>query len=292
MQNLEYYVSRYSPIVSTSVVLLGIMSLLSPPASAARLATEAIDVLKEAQGADTAFIGRYFGPDQDSVLSFNSNIDPSGNSFNYSLVPGSKYLGLDTTLSTSGNFNSSTNAWDVVSLGSLDSQPWSANASGTFDSDGADYNWKTPPIPFPLPFGPVSLDYHGTVIYTPPTGTGNIFSIGNYTFTLNNNPIITVSNRDALGPSKDDPSIYDWQWGLPDVKFGVLNNIRPSEFQVISLGQTPVTGNGVFSTRITPLAVPEPSSILSTLVFGSFGTCVILKRKLKQKKLGELDTVV
>lgn len=69
MQNLKYYAGRYSPTVSTSVVLLGIMSLLSPPASAARLATEAIDVLKEAQGADTAFIGRYFGPDQDSVLS-------------------------------------------------------------------------------------------------------------------------------------------------------------------------------------------------------------------------------
>ena len=292
MQNLEYYVSRYSPIVSTSVVILGIMSLLSPPASAARLATEAIDVLKEAQGADTAFIGRYFGPDQDSVLSFNSNIDSSGNSFNYSLVPGSKYLGLNTTLSTFGNFNSSTNDWDVVSLGSLGSQSWSANASGTFDSDKGDYNWKTPPIPFPPFFGSVSLDYHSNVIYDDKPLSAK-FSSADVSFTINNNSILSVKADDYLKRLDDgSPPKYEWYWILKDVKFSALNNIQSSEFQLISLGQTPVTGNGVFSTRITPLSVPEPSSILSTLVFGTFGTCVILKRKLKQKKLGELDTVV
>jgi hypothetical protein len=292
MQNLKYYAGRYSPIMYTSVVLLGIMSLLSPPASAARLATEAIDVLKEAQGADTAFIGRYFGPDQDSVLSFNSNIDPSGNSFNYSLVPGSKYLGLDTTLSTSGNFNSSTNAWDVVSLGSLGSQPWSANASGTFDSDKGDYNWKTPPIPFPPSFGLVSLDYHSSVIYDDRPLSAK-FSSADVSFTINNNSVLTVKADDYLrGLGDVSRPKLDWYWKLKDVRFSVLNNIKPSEFQIISLGETPATGNGVFSTRITPLAVPEPSSILSTLVFSAFGTCVILKCKLKQKKLGELDTVV
>jgi hypothetical protein len=49
------------------------------------------------------------------------------------------------------------------------------------------------------------------------------------------------------------------------------------------------SGNAAFNP---PQSVPEPSSILSTFITGAFGAGLILKRKLKQKKLAALDTIV
>jgi hypothetical protein len=48
---------------------------------------------------------------------------------------------------------------------------------------------------------------------------------------------------------------------------------------------------GEWSLVANPTTVPEPSSILGTLAFSMFGTSVILKQKLKQKKLVELDSI-
>ncbi len=69
----------------------------------------------------------------------------------------------------------------------------------------------------------------------------------------------------------------DWDGGnigsTPPVQFSFVINVSKSIEQQ------------AFVIRQTPSPVPEPSSVVGTLVFFAFGTGTILKHKLKQKKV-------
>ncbi len=126
-----------------------------------------------AEAAEMTFIGRYFGPDDASPLSFTSNQDITNQSFNFSLAPGSTYLGQAMALTASGSFNTTTSEWGMTTSGALGSpgpnrMTWSSvyNASITGDPTFLIAGKITVPVPnFPL----LDVEIKGALLVSVPT---------------------------------------------------------------------------------------------------------------------------
>ena len=116
------------------------------------------EVMMNTEAAEMTFIGRYFGPDDASPLSFTSNQDITGQSFSFNLTPGSTYLGQSMSLTASGSYNTTTSEWDITTSGSLgpvgpNQMTWSSvyTASITGDPTFLIAGKITVPVPnFPL----------------------------------------------------------------------------------------------------------------------------------------------
>ena len=73
------------------------------------------------------FIGSTFGPDPASKLHFSSVVDPNGESFSFSLDPGSTYMGQPIALMVSGELDE-LDQWHISSSGSYRGTPFTVNS--------------------------------------------------------------------------------------------------------------------------------------------------------------------
>ncbi len=91
--------------------------------------------------------------------------------------------------------------------------------------------------------------------------------------------------------------VFYLPYGINQTNEQVL--VSRSKYAKNSLGFASVAPNlteinpntSVVFASIVQVQVPEPSSVLGTLIFGTFATGAIMKCKLKQKKLVELGTI-
>jgi hypothetical protein len=81
------------------------------------------DFMIENQGLNAEFIGRFFGPDENSPLVFSSNVNFPELSFLFSLAP-TTYLGQNLMLTGTGVFDPATNLLTFSSAGSFGSRAW------------------------------------------------------------------------------------------------------------------------------------------------------------------------
>jgi len=122
--------SIISKIFSYAFVVLLLVATApgwAAPISAVQLLTE---LMIENQGNNAGFLGLMFGPDSSSPLVFESNVDPSTNTFSYNLTPGATYLGQSLALTGSGAFDSLNNSVSFSSSGTLSSEPWMISGGG------------------------------------------------------------------------------------------------------------------------------------------------------------------
>jgi hypothetical protein len=200
------------------------------------------EVMMEVQGAEAAYIGRTFGPDTSSPLSFTSNVDVAAQTFSFSLNGGSTYQGNSISLSGSGALDSSTGLFDWSTTGFLGSSP--LDGSGTINPDpGIGGRWP--------PDGPIYVDWHGQGSIGIDS-QGHVTSSWSYQFTIND---LIVSQ----GQGKDNLNLgimigNNWNWVLDPVQVG------DESFAIDTTGFTPPTGgSGAFTVTIS--SVPEPSTI-------------------------------
>src|SRR5947209_1930894 len=90
--------------------------------------------MMEAQGADIAALGRFFGADSRTVLSFTSFVNPAAKTFTYTLNPGIIYLGRALSLTSMGQSNAMSQ-WTWTSNLSLGTTSWSDIGTGAFTGD-------------------------------------------------------------------------------------------------------------------------------------------------------------
>jgi hypothetical protein len=103
------------------------------------------EVMMNAEGSEAMFIGRYFGGDASSPLSFTSTQDVANQTFSFALSPGSTYLGQAASLTASGYYDATKGEWVVTTNGSIGGTYWSGASSMTINGD---------PFRFPVGLGP------------------------------------------------------------------------------------------------------------------------------------------
>jgi hypothetical protein len=260
-------------IISAMLRVFGICLCSVSTTGAAPLSPfqEVIEVLMDAQGANATLIARSFGPDSNSVLSFTANVQV-GQSFSYSSTPGLTYLGQPLSVTTSGIFNTSTNAWEMTSSGSLGGTSLSGTGREFFDDapPQGEMNWI---------WGP--LDYRSFTTYP------NLFdptlpdSESAITLTILGIPFITgITSIDTL---RHDDLGADWQWVLPQIELVLPSGAR-SQTRIDSKSATFPTNpnvNFTFTTQIQEIAaIPEPASYLLFSI-GLLGFAGHARRKRK-----------
>jgi hypothetical protein len=197
---------------------------------------ELAEVFIQAQEFDASFIGAAFGPDDESTLSFTSNVSVAGKAFSYSLIPGSTYQGMSMSLSVLGQFNQTAGSWQWTSIGSFGPASWTGLGEATISGDPvSDGN-------FSVDFGPFTLEHHTE--YSP--STLNTVSEGGGSFSFLGFPIVTITDRDRYNIQTGQ---LEWFLTALPKFFGHGN------------GQIPpgIGGEGEFIIQITP--VPEPSTL-------------------------------
>jgi hypothetical protein len=217
------------------------------------------EVMIAAENADGIAIGRFFGTDNKTTLFFTSSLDVSGQSFTYSLVPGSTYRGLEMTLNTKATFNEVSNRWEWSTLGSLGDQTWTA--SGTVHVIGDpifDIDWKG----LLLKLGK-KIDLEGGVNASlkslfPPEVT----SEGSLTLTLAGEKVGSVTVNDTY---KD--GAFNWNVTTS------FSGIDPENgFRINGGGMNPFPQGGAGTFTMDIVSVPEPS----TIALLSLGTVSLL----------------
>ena len=225
------------------IASIAAISMACPPAHAGLTTIEqATESMMNSQGLISVAIGDRLGPDPGATLSFTSNVDPNALTFSYALAPGSTYLGQSASLSVAGAFNTTDQAWEWTSTGSVGAFSLAGTGSTTFVGD---------PMSTDI-FVDLLLDrtivsnvtYTQTATRTASMGTitvedflGNVLSSGEHTDVLQ-----------LQGPNAGQ---WEWDTGLITGTFG--------DFGVQSTGLVPFPngGPGVFTARITP----EPSTL-------------------------------
>jgi len=202
----------------------------------------ATELMIENQTSNAAFIGAMFGADPSSALNFTSNVDPSGNSFSYTLTPGSTYLGQNATLSGTGSFDPSMTVMTFSSSGSLGSNAWSTSGTDTIAPIAGGYTDSSMlALAAPANFN----DTHREITI----GTVTSKAVGYLTNNGVEIPGSSFNETDSINPFTGKWRI-DWE-----VKSTVSSLIGGSE------GLSPAAGGAGAFTMI----VPEPSSIVLLL---------------------------
>jgi hypothetical protein len=191
--------------------------------------------MMDAEGANATLLGRLFGPDNGTVLSFTYSVDNVNETFSYSSMPGSTYLGQPFSLSASGDFNSTSGLWEMSASGALGSTSLNGTGSGSVTD------------PPPIPTGTYSwlwglLDYHASVSYSA------VFSSVESTASAG----LSIAGTDVATFSGTDLQKFGqgWTWTAGQIQIGGFN------FDILSAGNDPA---GTFTTQIT--TVPEPTAL-------------------------------
>jgi hypothetical protein len=257
-------------IVLRVVLLLNLCAFVTDIHSRA-LAGEiqATEVMMESQGLQAIFLGQYFGPDKTSPLSFASQVDPQGLSFQYSLTSGSAYQGMSASWTTMGDFNSTSGLWEwntTASVGAINLS--STGSAGPFVGGDPPYFDNLFPIIDPLSPTTVVSDvtYTQTAIRTVSEGTitvsdgfGNVISSGKHT--------------DQLILQGPDAGNWMWDTGL------ITATLGKGDFMVAAEGFEPQPNGGAGIFTISINAVPEPSALIMASIAGLVGLGVVRCRE-------------
>ncbi len=219
---------------------------------------QAVEVMKEQQGADAEALARQFGTSDPSALVFNSFVDSASMTFGYSIASGSTYEGQALSLTAFGAYDSSTGEWQLSSSGDLGGQTWTTTGSYSIVGDPQGVgDWV-------IPIGPgLFFDYHVKTSYTLQKDN-TLKSDSNVTFTINNIVIAHLTGADTWAPKAPKPS---WTWSLAP--------LNGANFRVDSSG-VQNDGLGTFTMQIT--AVPEPAAF-ALLGFGLVGLGGVRRRR-------------
>lgn len=145
---------------------------------------------------------------------------------------------------------------------------------------------------------PTSLSSNGTAVsyYSQPfsvntTGSYDVVGSQNFLgiqFLYQNsfnptNPLDNLLNENDPFPDESNSGFSDLSLTANNQYFLVTTGFDNSDNSFGTFTNT-ITGTGNITLGSTPVNVPEPSSIASTIAFGIFGSSFILKRKLRKLK--------
>jgi hypothetical protein len=236
------------------------------------------EVMMNAETAEMTFIGRYFGPDNASPLSFTTNQDIKGQSFSFSLNSGSTYLGQSMNLTATGTFNTTTSQWNIATTGTFgpagpNQMSWNSSYTASITGDPTFLIAGTTTVPVPG-FPILDVKISGALVVSAPNPVPVILVTSN----LTGQATVAAAN---VGPpfGVSDVLLSAGGWSL---KTGgiLLAGLDPNgggyNFRVVSSGQvTPVTGgSGTFTSEILSQSIPEPSTV-TLLIIGMLGMGVI-----------------
>ena len=222
---------------------------------------QATEVMMESQGLQAILLGQYLGPDNASPLSFTSQVDSQGLSFQYSVAAGSTYQGMPVSWNTTGSFDSSTGLWawtTTSSVGSLNLDL--TGGGGPFAGGDPPYFGNLGlTLDIHLPKTVVSdVTYTQTATRTVSEGTitvkddlGNVLSSGKHT--------------DQLILQGPDAGMWMWDTGL------LTSALGKGDFQVLANGLTPQPGGGAGAFTLTIASVPEPSTLVLAGIAATLG---------------------
>jgi hypothetical protein len=256
----------------TVVLLLTACSLAvgnSPRCAAGEiLATE---VMMESQGLQAIFIGQILRPDSSSTLSFTSQVDSQGQSFQYSIASGSTYLGMPVTWQTTGTFDSTTSVWSwttTSTIGSLDLS--SSGGGGPFsgpDPDGFHLNIEIN-LPSPGPKTTISnVTYTQTAARTVSEGTITVMDATGK---------VTSSGIHTDQLILQGPNAGMWMWDT-NLITGALGQ---GDFVVGAAGFSPQPNGGAGTFTLGINAVPEPSAFALLGIAAAVGLSVAVSRQV------------
>lgn len=207
----------------------------------------AMEIMMHSQGEDAAFIAAEIGVDPNSALTYSTNVDPAGQTFTFSLKPGTTYQGRSLSLNASGQLNPSTQSWNVVSTGAYGGTQWtvtsnlvpaaSANTSTLAYKSTASFNSS----------GIIQdIQLYNGISCTPIFGYWNWgWSEESCTLTWNGQPIGTPW---LASDGYSNWGWWNWYW---------VSNVVYLDFSLSAQGSTPLEGGaGSFTTFIAPAQQP------------------------------------
>jgi hypothetical protein len=100
--------------------------------------TEVVQVMKEAMGSDAALLAARFGFNDFSALALTLDVDGDDRTFRFATLPGTMYLGMLTSIETTGAFDVGSGVYTWTSNVSWGSESFTALGSMFFvgDPDG------------------------------------------------------------------------------------------------------------------------------------------------------------
>jgi len=242
------FVVRLSTLGRWSVLLV-LLNLLGPVAVADFLTPpdEAVEALMQAQGQDLTALVRFFGNDGNAVLHFSTTVDANARTFSFLLLPGSTYLGMPFTMSTTGSGNA-TDAWTWTTTSTLGTQTWTITATGQFVDPPSFFDVFVDIDPF--------KDQHSYVTFD--QTASRTVSVETTTFTMHD----IITNVDTVYKTTQrfdthvlqGPDAGKWVWG--DV---TTDQIDGHTLHIQSNGFSPRDGG---AGDFTATFVPEPSTFL------------------------------
>lgn len=234
------------------VFAVAAMLLLSASGRANELSfLEATEVMLHAQAADVHVLPRLFGVDL-TPLFYSNSIDATSHAFSYATVPGTSYLGMPLSLSSSGTRDDVTNTWQWSSMASLGAESWTAAGSIEHQrTDGGwEFNLKWEGVVLRLPLD-LELKFSASDFQIfPPQAT----SQGSGMLTVGGEAVATVTVSDIVTPSTERPFVK-----LQITKFDFkLSSADPglAPFALATTGETNEGGEGTFTTQVVPETTP------------------------------------
>ncbi len=184
---------------------------------------ENMEVMMDSIGSTASLIARVAGVDENSPLSFVTTTDTPGNSFTYSLLPGSTYMGQSLTLEGTGTYNPPTERWDLTLTGLYGSEPISGSGYVETESGGGRIGWIIKIVEWAWDFLQ-RLDSHSKKEWIAP-GSGfprQAFSVIWTIFTLDDEEIGRKKKDDDDGEARpgNGTSIWDWNWQQTSLDIG------------------------------------------------------------------------
>jgi hypothetical protein len=241
---------------------------------------QATEVMMESEGLQAILLGQVLGGDDATTLSFTSQVDSQGSSFQYSVASGSTYQGLSLSWTTSGAFDTTSGLWSWTTTSSIGTfNLGSTGGGGPFTGGDPPYfgqlnlDLPLPPLPPPPKTVVSNVTYTQTASRTVSEGTITVYA-------ADNTVISSGTHFDQYILQGPDAGSWMWDTGLITAALG------KGDFQVAAAGFTPAPAGGAGNFTLQINAVPEPSTIILASIAGLVGLGVALCRRTGLSSIG------
>jgi len=276
---MKHFNSAPKPLVLSLLALtLAVFTPSGVLASGLPAWAQNTEVMMNAEGADMTTIGRYFGPDNSSPLSFTTSQDVAGGSFSYTLNSGSTYLGQPASLSGTGTFDSTNSDWVINSSGMIGSTSWSTVYTATVTGDPTITIAGVITIPGPGFLLDMRITGILQVVFPPPP-VFIVRSLASGQATVAGVPVGPIFGvTDSIGVGGG----VIWATGGVFLA-GVDAGGGGHNFMVATSGMVPPSDNGGPGTLTSMVtSVPEPSSVM-LLGLGVLGLIPLHRRRKRMR---------